>query len=100
MSPQHVASRRSASKYKRGLDPVLGIYHGQIINDRITAVAADLHERGRRWADMFAEEDARAIETLTIETYGESDQEAAVREEQRKEKDRKRIDLITALSRE
>lgn len=72
----------------------------QIINDRITAVAADLHERGRRWADMFAEEDARAIETLTIETYGESDQEAAVREEQRKEKDRKRIDLITALSRD
>lgn len=70
---------------------------GPSLNDKSTTEPDHFQ---RRWADMFAEEDARAIETLTIETYGESDQEAAVREEQRKEKDRKRIDLITALSRE
>ncbi|WKY12241.1 hypothetical protein Q1695_003655 [Nippostrongylus brasiliensis] len=69
----------------------------RIICDRINMVAEDLHERGRRWADLFSEEDARAIDTLTIETFGESDQEAAEREEKRKEKDRMKIRLSISL---
>uniref|UniRef100_A0A7I4YY08 Btz domain-containing protein n=1 Tax=Haemonchus contortus TaxID=6289 RepID=A0A7I4YY08_HAECO len=63
----------------------------RIINDRITMVAEELHEKGRRWADMFTEEDNRAIETYTIDSVGESEQEAAEWEEKRREKDRKRL---------
>ncbi|VDO39298.1 unnamed protein product [Haemonchus placei] len=63
----------------------------RIINDRITMVAKELHEKGRRWADMFTEEDNRAIETYTIDSVGESEQEAAEWEEKRREKDRKRL---------
>ncbi|KAK6020623.1 hypothetical protein OSTOST_13720 [Ostertagia ostertagi] len=63
----------------------------RIISDRIAVVAKDLHKKGRRWADMFTEVDTRAIQTCTIETTGESEQEAAEREGKRKEKDMKRI---------
>ncbi|KAK5976918.1 hypothetical protein GCK32_007169 [Trichostrongylus colubriformis] len=63
----------------------------RIIRDRIATITKELHSNGRRWADMFTEEDSRAIETYTIESVGESEQEAAEREGKRKEKDRSRI---------
>ncbi|VDK74268.1 unnamed protein product [Cylicostephanus goldi] len=69
------------------------------MSERITTVSEELHEKGMRWCDMFAEEDNRAIETYTIETVGESAQQAAEREKLRRDIDRKRMELALKYER-
>ncbi|EYC02954.1 hypothetical protein Y032_0097g3042 [Ancylostoma ceylanicum] len=70
----------------------------QIMLDRITTVSQELHEKGLRWGDMFTEEDNRAIETFTIETVGESAQEAEEREARKREFYNMRMEMVAKYS--
>ncbi|RCN49797.1 hypothetical protein ANCCAN_04040 [Ancylostoma caninum] len=70
----------------------------QIMLDRITTVSQELHEKGLRWGDMFTEEDNRAIETFTIETVGESAQEAEEREARKREFYNMRMEMMAKYS--